>query len=184
MTTICGLARQSWVWMAADTQTNVYDRPVGGARKVLRVSTDTAEPLLLGVAGDAAIAGLVRYDLPAPAAPRDGDLDLFAHRLAVAITEMAVGRGILNDSPRMDSSLLLGFRGRMWTLTHHQAIAHRDGLAALGSGEGPAIGALWALDRHAHLAGATAVGVACAAGSTFDRYSAGDIQIETLAPPP
>jgi hypothetical protein len=72
------------------------------------------------------------------------DCQAWAMSVAVELNRWAVETGITQDG-RMDGSVLLGWHGRLWTCSEVQAIPHPDGRAALGSGEGPAIGALDAL---------------------------------------
>lgn len=180
MTTIVGLARDGAVYMAADSQTNVYDRPVS-ARKIARLSMH-GRPALLGVAGDGALFHLASGPLEIPPLNdfEQGSLDRYAHAYATVLTDIASARGLLQEG-RMSGNLLFGYCGRLWTLVHHQAIAHPDGLASVGTGEGPAIGALWALTVAVGSVGlADAVEAACDAGIRFDRYSGGPVQVETL----
>lgn len=111
----------------------------------------------------------------------DSDPRSWAAAIARAITELAVEQGF-TENGRMDGNLLLGWNGRLWTITHGQAIFHVDGVAALGSGEGPAIGAMDALldcdcDRPADVV-VTAVRIAI----ERDKHSAGHVQLEVLPP--
>lgn len=192
MTTVVALAQDGNVHMAADTTTNVYDRPIFGVRKICRVEI-LGIRALIGVSGDGAFCHLLPVAINASesALLRDktvrsaGDSDThIAHTIAEALTELAVARGLVDDG-RMNGNFLLGFKGQLWTLVHQQAIAHPDGLAAIGSGEGPAMGCLWALATREGggrlpMTPGLAVTYACRAAIRFDRYSGGVVQVESV----
>lgn len=179
MTTVAAVAKNGAVYMAADSCTNVYERPiVGGATKILRLTPE----ILLGVSGYAGLIGLYAADLPGALPPPPGeeeDPQPWAHKVATVASQLAVTVGLVENG-RLDGSLLLGRAGRVWTLVHATAIPHADGVAAIGSGEGPAIGALDALlARKVNPLAAVreAVQIAC----SRDRYSEPPIQAETLS---
>jgi ATP-dependent protease HslVU (ClpYQ) peptidase subunit len=183
MTTIVGYTAGGNVYMAADTCTNVYDRPIlSGAQKLHRVKAGLDSEVLLGICGDAGLAGEIPASLKIDAVPdgTDADVQAWAHAIAKAITEIAVAAGLV-DSGKMDSHLLLGWGGRIWTISHMMAIPHPDGVASIGSGEGPAIGALDALvlarweDPRRMVEAAARIGIA------RDRYSAWPVDVEVLA---
>lgn len=187
MTTVCAVARDGVVVMGADSMTNVYDRPVYGVRKIARVdvkdaSADPANPtLLLGIAGDGALANLVNAlsidTTPTP----DEPCQPWANTVASALTEILVEAGC-TENGRIDGNLLLGWRGQLWTISHHQAIPHLDGVAALGAGEGPAIGCLDYGLRIGNRDLAQLVAIAVGIGIDRDKHSGGDITIETIGP--
>ncbi|HEV2929372.1 MAG TPA: hypothetical protein VGW74_11825 [Propionibacteriaceae bacterium] len=145
MTTVAALARDGSVWMAADSAVNVYDRPIpNGCRKIRRLKVGDGE-ILLGGAGESGILAIAGNLLTVDAEPDDDqDPQVWAEGIAVQATRLAVEHSLL-DEGRMAASLILGWRGRLWTISHATAIPHEDGIAALGSGEGPAIGAMDAL---------------------------------------
>lgn len=184
MTTIVGAARGGVVFMAADSVTNVYARPiVAGARKIVRVRTMWAE-MLFGVAGDAGVGQLLEtltfneptHNVPFPT-PQQAES--YATDVARVITRGAIQHNLTTDGGRLGSDVLFGWAGKLWTLSHMCSIPHPDGVGAIGTGEGPAIGALDAL-----LAGGmeapNAVVKACSIGIERDRYSEGPIQFEQL----
>lgn len=183
MTTVVAVARDGLVHMAADSATNVYDRPVLGVVKIRTHEAKDSARMLLGYAGDGALPSVVAAHLIIDAAPRIEDDDqkhqVWAEAVARAITELAIEHN-LTEGGRLTSNVILGFHGRVWTLTHMQAIQHHDGLAALGSGEEPALGAVLAglalgetdMPKLVHLA----VGIACA----LDRYSDGGPHVVCL----
>lgn len=177
MTTVAAVASGGSVYMAADTCTNVYDRPIASARK-LRTLAAGGERILLGLCGDGALADLAETELHLEDPPHDGAAHLFAVHVARRLTTLSVDFGLVQDG-RMDGSAVLGWRGRLWTLVHQQAIPHPDGIAAVGSGEGPAIGALDALLANG-VDPAAAVLRAVEIGCARDRYSEPPIQVETL----
>jgi len=176
VTTVVAVAHGRDVWMAADTMTNIYDRPVYTARKIRRVSTPSGD-LLLGFSGDGALADMIQYRVGYPALTDKG-FDVWATDIAIAISKQGVTEGIVADG-RLDGNLILGVGGGLWTLVHMQAVAHDDGMAAIGTGEGPAIGALETLLRLGEKP-QFAVQQACAVGISRDRYSGGDVQVEHL----
>lgn len=179
MTTVVAYGDGETVWMAADSCTNVYERPiVGSATKILRLDAGDDE-VLLGLAGAGGLATVMPL-LKLPFTPEDdGVPQAWANEVALAITALAVEHGLVEDG-QMDGHLLLGWRGLLWTIVHAMAIPHPDGFAALGSGEGPAIGALDAL-RICDVEPAEAVRLAAEIACRRDRYSMPPIQLEVLA---
>lgn len=153
MTTVLGLARDGMVWMAADSQVSLCERPMpGSVRKILRVPVggrDSGNEVLIGVAGDGAIAGLARRFLKIESlpGPDEDDVQDFVDQIAQGLSELARDHGIVEEG-RMAAMLLLGWNGRLWTLVHSQAIPHRDGVAGVGSGSDAGLGALDALLRQ------------------------------------
>lgn len=180
MTTIVAIAREGQVHMAADTMANVYDRPVHSVPKILRMTLwDGDTEALLGFTGDGALVKLAyRLDVSDSRPMSDDEV---AQRIAEAVTTLATDHGLLTDG-RMDAAVLFGYHGRLWTIDHQQAIPHPDGLAAVGSGEGPAIGALWVMSNASNqvVPDRGLVEIACHAGIRFDRYSGGDVQVESI----
>lgn len=164
MTTVAAVSDGEHVWMAADSLVNVYDRPIiGGVRKIRRLPVSESSDALIGFCGDGGLADLLDARVTLPPAPADGDLQQWAASVSYAVTDAAVEAGLVEDG-RIDGHLLLAYRGRLWTLLHAQAIPHPDGVAALGSGEGLAIGAIRAVE------------IAC----LRDRYSGMPMQIEMI----
>jgi ATP-dependent protease HslVU (ClpYQ) peptidase subunit len=143
MTTVAAVARDGHVLMAGDSLTRVYDRPIrDGIRKVLRLPVGKAgEECLFGISGDGALADILSARLTLDAPGPNEDLQPWAAAVIWAITELAGDAG-LTDAGQIDGSLLLGFRGRLWTLANNFAIPSTDGVAAIGSGEAVAVGAL------------------------------------------
>lgn len=182
MTTVAALARDGHVWMAADSSINVYDRAVcDGARKIRRLKAGTDGVLVAGAgeAGILAIASQLQLDQP----PDDGDdPQPWVEAVALQATRLAVDLSLLGEG-RMAGTLLFGWRGRLWTISHATAIPHADGIAALGCGEGVAIGAIDALlDAGLDVPPAELVVRAVTLACARDRYSEGPIQLEMLPP--
>lgn len=181
MTTVVAAARDGIVAMAADSLTNVYERPiVNGARKIRRIKVGEGEALL-GFCGSGGLTAAV-YDIkfddePDPA--KDADVAQWAATVAGALQDWAADAG-LTEGGRIDGSILLGWRGRLWTISEIQAIPHPDGRAALGSGEGPAIGALDVLLDHLDADLPDAVIEAVKVGINRDRNSAAPFYLEVL----
>lgn len=181
MTTVAALATGGAVYMAADSMTNVYDRPVPSVTKVRRLPIGGGGECLIAVCGDGGLADMVTDLLSIDDAPASGaDPQPWAAAVSRACTALAVEQGF-TDGGRMDGTLLLGWNGRLWSMPHGQAIAHPDGVAALGSGEGPAIGAIDALmacdcDREPADVVVTAVRIAI----ERDKHSGGPVHLEVL----
>lgn len=185
MTVACALARDGHVWMAADSLTNVYDRPiVGGATKIRRLTTRAADgQVLIATSGDAALLPTITRHLTVESLPRAEDAQQWAEAIAEAISDIAHDHRIVNDSGT-DGTVLLAATGHLWTM-NDAAVAHADGVAAIGSGEGPAIGAIDAMLRNldAPLNGHAATNIVRAAAEiacTRDRYCAPPIQLEQI----
>lgn len=199
MTTVLGIALDGVVFMAADTGSNVYERPIVNAVRKIRLVDLRRGQILLGVTGhgglpDVLTASLNSTDTPAlrrTAAPgNQADAQAWAHAVAAAVTDLAVGAGFV-EGGQMAGSVLLGYDGRLWTLCHNTAIPHPDGVAAVGSGEGPAMGAADAylqmhaanrLGRFAHPQGAGRwiVDAAVRIAVARDKHSALPVQVQTL----
>ncbi len=181
MTTVAAIARNGAVHMAADCQTNVYDRPVScGVPKIVRLWLD-GEEVLIGFSGDGAMPGLIAAELPAAVKrPQPGTSpDSWATTVARAITTIAAANGCTCEG-RMDSHMILAWRGSVWSINHMMAVTHSDGIAAIGSGEGPAMGAMDAfLASNVHPA--HAVRQALHVAVSRDRYSGLPIVCERLA---
>ncbi|MFI7608802.1 hypothetical protein ACIBTV_27330 [Micromonospora sp. NPDC049366] len=183
MTTVVAAAVNGTVYMAADSATNVYERPIiGGIRKLLRMPAGEGGEVLIGVCGSGGLPGCIAASLKIDGVPQPGeDVNAWAHAVACAISEIASQAGLVDDG-KMDGGVLLGWDGRLWSIGHSTACAHPDGRAALGSGEGPAMGALDALldetEWHPESAVRRAATIAC----RRDRYSEPPVWLEVLRP--
>lgn len=181
MTTIVAVAREGRVVIGSDTMTNVYDRPmIGVARKVVRRPIESGGEVLMAFSGDGALSSLSRRlkITGSPAVDDPEDQDCWADAVAQSLSEIAVDAGV-SDGGQMDGSALLGWNGNLWHLTHQQAIRCPDGIGALGSGEGPAIGALDAL-LGSGVPVVDAVSQAVFIGIERDRFSQAPVQLELL----
>jgi ATP-dependent protease HslVU (ClpYQ) peptidase subunit len=181
LTTVVAVARGGEVHMAGDTLTNVYERPVvGAARKVLRIRAGSSE-VLVGVSGEGALGGLLPAHLKIDdVPPTPGVAFEWANAVAVAVSEIAEAHHCLDDG-RLDATLLLGWNGLLWTVTHHQAVPHPDGVAAIGSGEGPGIGAVDAFLQVGYTP-RDAVQAAVRVAISRDKHSAAPTMYEWLGP--
>jgi ATP-dependent protease HslVU (ClpYQ) peptidase subunit len=186
VTTVVALADQGGAWMAADTCTNIYDRPIRGwARKVMRLVTEDGCEVLFGVSGNAGMASKVRQAWGAgfPAPPGDpGEQQAWADDIAAALTVPMVEAGMVDDVGQLDGHFLLAFPGAVWTLQHHLAILSPDGRAAVGTGEGVAMGALDAL-LSVDVAPVRAVTRAAEIAVSRDRWSGLPLQVEAIELP-
>jgi ATP-dependent protease HslVU (ClpYQ) peptidase subunit len=182
VTTVAALARDGAVYMAADSSVNIYDRAIsGGVKKIRRIKTGDAE-ILIGCSGNAGLPGVVDGRLKVDAVPTDGqDPQPWADAIAFAVTSLAAEHHLFDDGS-LDGHLILGWGGRVWSINTSVAVAHADGIAAIGSGEGLAVGAIDALlantDADPPRIVTEAVMIAC----RRDRYSEPPIQVEYLPP--
>ncbi|MGK5677495.1 hypothetical protein [Actinoplanes sp. URMC 104] len=195
MTTVVGLAGLTGLWMAADTMTHVYERPVSGASKIVRLPMAGGQHLLLGFDGSPGMPAIalrlwtdeLKGDVELP--PSVDLLPAFTALIASALTEAFREAGMTDMEMRLDGTMLLGVPGgeglepTLWTITHHTAIRHLDGRGAVGSGEGPAVGALDALLTLGVKPG-DAVRQACEIGVSRDRSSGLPVLVETLTTVP
>lgn len=177
--------------MAADTCTNIYERPMPNAAKKILSLPAGDDQILLGICGDGGLVGELAANLKVDGAPSADatieNVQAWAHAVAKAITQIATEAGMVENG-KLDSHLLLGWRGKLWTLTHMMAIPHPDGIGAIGSGEGPAIGAL---DAFVSMAADGAieddpgkfVSLAAKIGVSRDRYSAEPVVVTVLPHP-
>jgi ATP-dependent protease HslVU (ClpYQ) peptidase subunit len=182
MTTVLAVARDGVVYMAADSTTVIYDRPLAGAaRKITRLAAGDSE-VLVGLCGDMGLDGIVKYQMQVAQPPQPGeDPGRWAYSFAAGITELAVGAGLVEDG-RLDGNLILGWGGHVWTISHANCAAHPDGIAAIGSGQGVAIGAVDALLSH-NVDPDVAVWAALRIAIRRDIASDGPIQTEMLPAP-
>lgn len=183
MTTVVALADQRGVWMAADTLTNIYDRPVRGwARKILRLPVgELGGEVLFGISGNSGMASMARsvWGDGFPDPPDDPDeAQLWAEDISSALTKPMIEAGMVEEG-RLDGNFLLGYPGGLWTLQHHLAIWCPEGRGAVGSGEGPGIGALDALLTF-DVPPCRAVEMAAAIACSRDRWSGLPLQIESV----
>lgn len=181
MTTVIAVRRGDEVVMAADSMTNVYDRPVYSAVKIHRMKTEGGGRVLIGVAGDAAFNSFASIAPTLPAQEADETTQEWATGIAAAITHFAFEHRLTNEDGRLDGTLILASRDGIWTITHAHAIHHPDDIAAIGSGEGPAIGALTtALEFGVFRSLAAAAEHAVEIAIRFDKHTDGSIRVEQL----
>jgi ATP-dependent protease HslVU (ClpYQ) peptidase subunit len=166
--------------MAADSLVNVYDRAVpAGARKIRRVKAGRSEALVAGAGHSGILAAISRLNLETEPANQD-DAQRWAESVAVQATRLAVDLSLLDDGT-MNGTVLLGWGGRLWTISHATAIPHADGIAAIGCGEGLAIGAIDALlDAGLQITPTDLVVRAVTLAIARDGYSEPPIQFEAL----
>lgn len=181
MTTVAAFVDDGKVFMAADSCATVYDRHIRGVKKIRRYETVSGEQFLIGYAGITAIADCAESSLQIVVSTHSSDmimLNKFAFGIAKIISGVAIDCNI-TENGRLDATCLLAYRGNVWTISHMGAIHHENGIAAIGSGEAYAIGAMYALHSRSApgpFVASEAVGIAI----HNDIYSGGDVNIETL----
>lgn len=180
MTTVLGYAAGGWVFMGADSRTNIGDRTLdGAARKVMRLPCAGGE-VLVGVSGNAGMPGRIRAAWPQVAAPPDGDdVQEWAEEVAAALTQAMLDSAMTDGDGRMESEFLLAAAGRLWTVYHHAAIPHADGMAAVGTGGPLALAALDVLLEQG-LEPEAAVRRAVDTAIRLDMWSGYPMQLEQL----
>lgn len=101
---------------------------------------------IFGVAGFAALGPLVCRHVKLADGPGDSDADVWAQATAEAMTGVAIDHLLIDgeDDGRADMAILLAWRDRLWTVSHHLAIPITTYMA-VGSGAAVAMGAMWAL---------------------------------------
>src|SRR4051794_3627424 len=117
MTTLVAAAADGLIAMAADTLTNVYDRPIiGGAKKIRRLMVGGQLNALVGFAGCGGLVAVAQHIAidREPDPTSDRDCQEWAMSVAVELNRWSVETGITQDG-RMDGSVLLGWGGRLWT---------------------------------------------------------------------
>lgn len=185
MTTVVAVAHGGKVTVGADRCTNVYDRPVVGISKVRRYRPTEPEgaEFVIGFAGAGALPAVLDADLqmhPAPARTDDDEAhQRWADQLARDVTELAELAHCFEDG-KLDANLVLGYNGRLWTIAHMQAIPHADGRAAVGSGEGPALGAVDAGLALGQTNVPKLVDLAVRIAVNRDRFSEGEPEVVTI----
>lgn len=186
MTTVAALARDGAVFMAADSMIDVYDRPIHSVPKIQRHKAADGSEVLIGWSGMAALTTVLDLDLKLRdmRSPTDfASLDAFVLEIARKLTSSAMSAHLAEDG-KMSGGFLLGHAGRLWTIFHMLAVPHLDGVAAIGSGEGPAMGAMDALLAASKLTALTyeeIVHKAVEIAITRDLHSRGPIQFEVLS---
>lgn len=184
MTTVVGYAEGGSVWMAADSRTNVYDRPMNGAgRKIMRLVAGDQE-VLVAISGNAGMPGVIRRawtgELPAP--PDDPGVQAWAEDVSAVLTRAMLDTAMVDMADgHMDGHFLLGAAGQIWTVHHFAAIPHVNGRAAIGSGESAAMAALGVL-LDAGEVPLAAVSRAAEAAIALDMWSGLPLQVEVLEP--
>lgn len=157
MTTVAAVTNGLSVWMAADgIAVDEANRRWPEPHKIARlpVFTEAASrqgeraEALIGIGGAIALVALVQHELTleqAPARGDDRDLYMWAHSVARAITGLALElRPPITDAEgHLDGLGLLGFAGRLWSLTENAATPLPPAWA-IGTGGEYALGAVHA----------------------------------------
>jgi hypothetical protein len=157
MTTLAAFTNGLTIWMACDGVTVEEGKRLPEPHKIARLPVFT-EPAsrrgekseaLVGVGGASALIALVQHELDLEQAPARGDderaLYLWAHGVARSITRLALELTppIVDEDGHLDGLGLLGFGGRLWSLTENAATPLPSAWA-MGSGGEYALGAIHA----------------------------------------
>lgn len=153
MTVIAGYVDQEAgvVHLAADSAGVAGNGVVISKDKLYRLGVGLeGEQVVFGAAGFAALGPLVCRHVKSADAPDASDADVWAQAIAEAITGVAVDHLLIDgdDDGRADMAILMAWRDRLWTVSHHLAIPIPTYMA-VGSGAAVAMGAMWAMTRAA-----------------------------------
>ena len=144
MTCIVAIPHDGKVTFASDSAAiDDADIVFSSAPKVVTVDVGL-ETAAIAMAGDSALLPMLRWDIewPPPPAFDDHDAgDRWAQAIANVLTEAAVEANIVDKKRKIDGTVLLAFRGRLWALEHMYADPI-DTTIAIGSGAPFAFGAL------------------------------------------
>lgn len=153
MTVLVGLARNGRVTIGADTANTIANSHVFGTRKVAKVYTGHENDYcLVAVSGNGALLPLatgldIGWSRTSNRTQANNDAD-FGQHVATLLTQAAFHaepRLIIqyaDKGEQIDGNVMLGYRGRLWTLLTNQAHEHTDGIATLGVGRELALGYL------------------------------------------
>lgn len=183
MTVIAALTHNGNVYMAADTVATM-ERRWYDTHKIMRKPVGTTGThALLAFCGRSAIRNAVDNDLLITAGPTASDptMDLWAHELACAITDLLTEMRppLTHDNGTIQGNGLLAYKGRLWSLETN--VADRCGaFECIGNGDAYALGALYALEANGCLTADPnrSVRLAVEAASRWDAGCGGPIDIE------
>lgn len=152
MTTIAAATDGTTVWMAADSCSSNSPAFVVRHRtdpKLVRLPVGDRHALL-GFAGLVQVERIARYHLDTPTVPdpnADSELAAWAHQVAERWGQLAVDHRAVDADGDVDGIGLLGYAGRLWSITDGCAlrIGH---YYAIGTGGPYAMGALAALGQE------------------------------------
>lgn len=142
MTAIAGLVHDGVVHIGGDSA------GVGGWRMTVRADTKVFRngPYVFGFTSSFRMGQLIRWSLQAPAP--DGDLDRFMCTTFIDSVRACLKEGGFakkNSEQEEGGTFLVGVAGRLFTVhSDYQVGEAVDGYAAVGCGEEPALGALFA----------------------------------------
>jgi len=144
MTVIAGLVEGGQVWMGGDSALSdmvTHELVAMSNQKVFRVGA-----MLIGVCGSARVGDVLRYELTIPKHARRVDTSRYMRTTFInAVRDTFRNAGLYaKDQPEeIDSRMLVGYRGRLFTIEEdlhiHEVV---DDFAAVGSGASTALGAL------------------------------------------
>lgn len=144
MTVIAGVIEGGNVWMGGDSamsDMDTHELITVSNQKVFRTG-----PLLMGVSGSARVGDVLRYSLTVPKPQRRVETSRYMRTTLIdALRETFRRAGLfrLHEEEEVDSHILVGYRGRLFIIEEDMHIHEAaDTYAAIGTGAGPALGAL------------------------------------------
>lgn len=144
MTVVVAVTDGSRVEIAADSMT------VDGAGYTTTVDKLVVLPdrrIVAGAAGRAAVTGLLASALRTADDPTVDTADDWAQNVAVTVSAAAVEAGLTDDEGGPEFQAIVAWEHRMWLIGDRCALPVRERYAAVGSGAGPALGAMHVLER-------------------------------------
>lgn len=153
MTVLVGLARNGRVTIGADTANTIANSHVYGTRKAgkLRANGALRDQSLVAVTGNGALLPLAMSLDTTDYVGGDADFGQYVAEKLTAAAFRAEPRLIIqypDKGEQIDGNVMLGYRGRLWTLLTNQAHEHTDGIATLGVGRELALGYLTGALHH------------------------------------
>lgn len=150
MTCVVGVEHEGHVWLGGDSAAGVWEKQSVSEYREPKVWR--RGEMVWGFCGSPRLGQILRLGLVTPKHKRGvSDEEYVALELTAEIRRQLERHNyVQSEASEMDvgDEVLVGYHGQLWTVsTDYQAIRARCGFTAIGSGEGFALGALYALRR-------------------------------------
>lgn len=154
MTVIAAIATPTHVVMGSDIMADYGGAVIlKASSKVFALKASDGERVLIGAAGNIGLGPLVRQGVVIESTPDPSDVDAtdeWASTIATAISGVCADATppmtVTTDGAAsgLDGMLLMAWRQHLWYVTTHAAFRAESGVAAVGSGDEAARGAMHA----------------------------------------
>lgn len=140
MTVIAAIATPTHTVIGSDIGTDYNGTLIlRDTSKIIEVTADDGERILIGGAGNAALGPAVTRHLQIEETPNPNnadECDLWAAAVAEAITINAseANPSLVTTEGSFDGCLLMAWRQHLWYVIAHNAFRPNNGIAAIGSG--------------------------------------------------